>query len=231
MWLSGSRFRNRIGWNGRLVPPVLRDLAFDRDDVREHVAMRDRHAFRIGGRAGGEDDLGEGGGRCGSGVPECRVPGSSAGAGAQCLVDPECQCRAWPTDIAPSCQTSPVTSAGGSTSAPTSTAFASTIWRDARDADRPTRDSPPARGRRAASRQPQSATSHSGRFSDQMTTLSSAPSPARPGARRTRAPRRRARDRSSPARGSRRRGRRNGSSSRAKSSKKSRRVLRATRRT
>ena len=33
------------------------ELPFDRDDVREDVAMRDDDAFRLGGRAGREDDL------------------------------------------------------------------------------------------------------------------------------------------------------------------------------
>ena len=41
------------------VLPVLRDLALDRDDVREDVAVRDDDALRLGGRAGREDDLGD----------------------------------------------------------------------------------------------------------------------------------------------------------------------------
>ena len=59
MWLSGSRFRNRSGKNGRAPLPVLEHLALDRDDVREHVAVRDDDALRLGGGAGGEDDLGD----------------------------------------------------------------------------------------------------------------------------------------------------------------------------
>ena len=35
------------------------DLALDRDDVREHVAVGDDDAFRLGGRARREDDLGD----------------------------------------------------------------------------------------------------------------------------------------------------------------------------
>ena len=42
---SGSRFRNRIGENGRRVFPVLQHLAFDRDDVGQHVAVRDDDAL------------------------------------------------------------------------------------------------------------------------------------------------------------------------------------------
>jgi hypothetical protein len=39
------------------VLPVLHHLAFDRDDVREHVAMAMTTPFGVGGCAGGEDDL------------------------------------------------------------------------------------------------------------------------------------------------------------------------------
>ncbi len=39
------------------VPAILQDLFFDRDDVREHVAVRDHHALRLGRRARREDDL------------------------------------------------------------------------------------------------------------------------------------------------------------------------------
>ena len=39
------------------VPAVLRDLALDRDDVREDVPVGEDHPFRFRGRAGREDDL------------------------------------------------------------------------------------------------------------------------------------------------------------------------------
>ena len=60
MWLSGSRFRNRIGRTGGCPTPVLRHLALDRDDVGEHVAVGDDDALGLGGGAGREDDLGGG---------------------------------------------------------------------------------------------------------------------------------------------------------------------------
>ena len=58
MWLSGSRFRKRIGQERPRVLAVLHHLALDRDDVREHVAVRDDDPFGLGGRARREDDLG-----------------------------------------------------------------------------------------------------------------------------------------------------------------------------
>ena len=59
MWLSGSRFRKRSGKNGRAPLAVLQHLALDRHDVRQDVAVRDDDAFRLGGRARREDDLGD----------------------------------------------------------------------------------------------------------------------------------------------------------------------------
>ena len=58
MWLSGSRLRKRSG-KKRLAPfPILQDLAFDGDDVRQHVPVRDDDALGIGRRTRREDDLG-----------------------------------------------------------------------------------------------------------------------------------------------------------------------------
>ena len=57
MWLSGSRFRKRIGRNGARPLLVLRHLALDRDDVRQDVAVGDDDAFGLGRRAGREDDF------------------------------------------------------------------------------------------------------------------------------------------------------------------------------
>ena len=57
MWLSGSRLRKRSGRNGLRIFLVLGDLALDRHDVRQHVAVTDDHAFGFGGRARREDDL------------------------------------------------------------------------------------------------------------------------------------------------------------------------------
>ena len=66
MWLSGSRFRNRIGRNGT-VYSCIRHLALDRDDVGEDVLVGEDDALGLGGRAGREDDLGGGGGLDGRG--------------------------------------------------------------------------------------------------------------------------------------------------------------------
>ena len=59
MWLSGSRFRKRIGRERPRVPAVLQNLALDRHDVGQQVAMRDHDALRLGRRARREDDLGD----------------------------------------------------------------------------------------------------------------------------------------------------------------------------
>ena len=59
MWLSGSRFRNRNGKNGFPHFRYFSDLAFDRDDVRQDVAVGDDDAFGFGGGAGREDDFGD----------------------------------------------------------------------------------------------------------------------------------------------------------------------------
>ena len=46
---------NRRKWPAPLA--VLHDFAFDRNDVRQDVAVGDDDAFGLGGRAGREDDL------------------------------------------------------------------------------------------------------------------------------------------------------------------------------
>lgn len=38
---------------------VLRDLRFERREVRQQVTVREQNAFRFGGGAGGEDDFDE----------------------------------------------------------------------------------------------------------------------------------------------------------------------------
>ena len=58
MWLSGSRFRKRIGREWPHVFAVFLDALIDRLQVREDVAMRDGDAFGFAGGAGGEQDFG-----------------------------------------------------------------------------------------------------------------------------------------------------------------------------
>ena len=130
---------------------VLEHLALDRDDVRQHVAVGDDDALRLGGRARGEDDLGDVVARD---RHRRRAPA--------------------PSDQSSSCSfqtgASPVSPIGG-TSWPISTSLRRDDAADAREkigrravVDRHDDD--------AASRQPQNATIHSGRFSDKKTTLS-----------------------------------------------------------
>ena len=112
MWLSGSRFRNRIGLNGRMY---LRYFAISRSighDVREDVAMRDHHAFGLGRRARREDDLGGGVGPEVGGV-EGRA---SEGRRSRVVNNP---CRPQTGRSVPS--------AAASTTSPARMAFASTI--------------------------------------------------------------------------------------------------------
>ena len=125
-----------------LVLPVLRDLALDRDDVREDVAVRDRHALRIGRRAGGEDDLGE----RGSEVEGSRGPGAFDGFRA-CAVRRTSPSRQLPDRRASS-------SAGASTSSPTQHGLRLDDRRDAREQIGRRADSRPGRARRARAGSP-----------------------------------------------------------------------------
>ena len=153
MWLSGSRFRNRSGKNGRPHFRYFSDLALDRHDVGQDVAVGDDDALGLGRRAGREDDLGD------VVAPDGR-PGAGRAVGPLELVQgPDAaRVRARRRLV------------HGGTSCPTSTSLRrrsgdarEEIGRGAvvdRDDDAP------------SSRHPQNATIHSGRFSEKKTTLS-----------------------------------------------------------
>ena len=210
MWLSGSRFRNRSGKNGRAPLAVFQHLALDRNDVRQHVAVRDDDAFRLGGGARGEDDLGDvvarrwtaHGGRPSPSRPLdlVQLPDRRVDRRARTAAHPGRSARAWRRRSR----------------------------RRARG-NRATRGSRSGRRRCRASRQPQNATIHSGRFSLQKTTLSPLRDAERVQARREAA--RRARDlarRCSCGCGTRRRRRETRRARCERSPKKSMSVSRAT---
>ncbi len=57
IWLSGSRFRNRIGLNGPMYRRYFPMPSLDRLQIRQNIPVRDRDAFRIARRAGRKQNL------------------------------------------------------------------------------------------------------------------------------------------------------------------------------
>ena len=87
--------------------------------------MRDRHALGIGGRAGGEDDLGR--------ALRLVASGSGSGSGVSRFRGFRGSSRPEPSRLARASTPARRSSAGTSTSSPTSIAFALTIVGDARE--------------------------------------------------------------------------------------------------
>ena len=54
MWLSGSRFRKRIGLERLRVFLIFLHLALNRDHVGEDIFVLNDHTFRLGRGAGGK---------------------------------------------------------------------------------------------------------------------------------------------------------------------------------
>ena len=140
---------------------VLQDLAFDRHDVRQHVAVGDDDALGLGGRAGGEDDLGDVVAADRHSRRRRRPAAPIPGISCSCQTGAPCRCRR----------------SAGRPGRP-ARASRDDDAADAREEIGRRRDSRSARRSTPRSRQPQNATIHSGRFSLKKTTLSPLREPA-----------------------------------------------------